>query len=879
MYSYMRNVQEAVVGCAVLVAVGAGSAGCGTDSQLRAGVFEMGSLGGEESEDWTFQGSEGEWVWIEARAEFEGSVELWSPESSGAVFTRDLTDEESQGAVGRAITNFWTEELPVSGVYRLRITANDGGSGSYQVAFGVIRSLERNSVAAGRLGGDRYPSVGVWRFRGEANEQIWLGMESLANRRMSVQIFDPTGELQSVDDWHIMTTKGGWYEVRVTAAGESESGYSIERGVVESVERDAVVDVEIVPGKARTRMWSFEGTAGEEIEVSVDAVPENIGEIQLQNEQGNLASNSDSRVVYTLADSGRHYVGVRSDAVDYTYQLVVRPVRAIMLSLPAQRLARDEEQHVSVFEGKEGQEIAVSARSDEFSPKIEVREVVDVGAADVLGRDDNSERRSNAVTVVTLPNDGRYYVATSSLDQSGGEYDLDIYVTDMALFLNRPTSGELGGDKPAVGVWGFWGERNQEIGIVVTSSEFMPTVSISAPNGGIVELEGGDDFARPGQNVRVAVARLAVTGRHRIRVSGGEGRMVVYRVAASVVRGTLLFSAGRTLSGAGGFRQRFSVEAGRPQTVNIVASSIDFDVSEGLNVAAVDEEVEVRVHRGGRDGTSVMVARNLASGEYEATVSAEGGSAGAFEITAYRGQAAEITDGLHTIVLGSSGRGLWRVCAEAEGMRAEVVRVRPVEDETAEVDVAENEVDVAREWGGISVLSYRGGDGGAGDGGAVNSIFQSSEGWMGTVLWPVFSPEDDRCSIVMVAGRNYGVYEIERRNLETRELREMEQGEGELREENGFMELWYFEVNGEKNAIDISVTADGFRPTVRVWSPEIKLVDTEEVNTEAANMATERVEGMEQGTYWVEVTRSGSSADSEEMTYQVTVTRPVEEEQ
>lgn len=382
MYSYMRNVQGTVVGFAVMVAVGVGGAGCGADPQLRDGVFVMGSLDGEESEDWTFQGSEGEWVWIEARAEFEGGVELWSSESSSSVFTRDLTEEESQSDVGGTITSFWTEELPVSGMYRLRITANDGGSGSYQVAFGMIRSLERNSVATGRLGGDRYPSVGVWRFRHEVNEQTWLGMEPSANQGTTAEIVGPTGgePIGSISNggWHILTTDvDGWYEVRVTV-NENERGYSIERGVVESVERDNPVEVEVVAGEARTRMWSFMG-AMEEIEISVDAAPESIGEIVLRNEQSNLGTlDSGLQAKYTLADFGRHYVGVRSADLDHTYRLVMRPVRARVRGVSGRRLAGGET-HAVVFEGEQGQEVAVSARSDEFDPMIEIFEIVDVG--------------------------------------------------------------------------------------------------------------------------------------------------------------------------------------------------------------------------------------------------------------------------------------------------------------------------------------------------------------------------------------------------------------------------------------------------------------------------------------------------------------------
>lgn len=484
----------------------------------------------------------------------------------------------------------------------------------------------------------------------------------------------------------------------------------------------------------------------------------------------------------------------------------------------------------------------------------------------ILIYDDNSGVENNAFVAVTLPNDGRYRVVTSATDQNDGEYDWDMHVTDMALPMNEPISGELGGDMPAVGVWGFRGERNQEVGIIVTADQFEPMVSLSTPGGESLDLgeEQKKELRWDNQNITVAVARLPETGRYRLGVFGGQGVGRRYRVVASVVRGAPLFDARQTLSGAGDFRQRFQLDAGQSQTVSIVARSTDFDVSMGLKTA-VGGEIEGHLYNSERDGMSVMVARNLVSREYEATIGAESGT-GAFEIEAYREQVTEIVEGVHIKVLGSSGRGLWRVCAERVRQPLALLRVRSVGG-------TEN-----AGWE-ISVLSYEGTGtgGGAGDEDAVSG----SGGW--TVLRPVFPSEDDRCSVIMVTGRSYGAYEIDRPNLVVGELKDGESNDGRLREENGFLELWYVAVGDGVSAIEVS--AMGAQPTVKIWSPEFLLLPTERAPAEEVpaeevpagasadpNAVTERAEIVGPGIYWVEVARRGSGADSEEMAYQVEVT-------
>lgn len=376
---------------------------------------------------------------------------------------------------------------------------------------------------------------------------------------------------------------------------------------------DAVTDGRFVDS------YSFAGVAGDRVRVSMRST-EIDTLVRVTGPDGFAVSNDDSpgrgtnsMIVVTIGTAGTYQVHATSYApqeagaytlvVDHwsaespqaqTTTAVAEPALADgantgELTSDDRTLQSGENFDAYVYQGRAGERLSLSLRTDEFDPYLMVR-----GPGVTEDNDDVSEHDLNSGIDLTLPEDGLYRVIVTSYQPgergrytltAGSVTDQGAVVLDGTLRVDAPSSGELSASDPTrqggqyFESWAFEGTAGESITLELTSHDFDTFLILRAPNG---SEESNDDISRRDTDSRINMI-LPESG--------------TYRVLASSY-----------LAGAEGL---YSLSIGRADRTDVPVQSVE-STSDGLALGA---SVEGRLVR--RDA-------QLGSGEYYDTIVFDG---------------------------------------------------------------------------------------------------------------------------------------------------------------------------------------------------------------------------------------------------------------
>ena len=447
--------------------------------------------------------------------------------------------------------------------------------------------------------------------------------------------------------------------VRALRAAGSVSPVTEEEDPV-IVEEDPALVLNVRVGGAlgpdEVSVWTFDGTAGTDVSVSVSSadfdpavsLTSPTGEVIGTDDDG--GAGLDAQLVTNLPVSGRYRVEVRPVSEAGEYAVVVRRVRKLSWGTPATGDlnvdvpgADGVDTEVWTFDGTAGQYVYVGAAMDGYAPIVSLRSPIggEEISIDYGGR-----------LMAALPRSGEYRIHVESYES--GSYEIEVTTVDVAGALTPGASsrGFLDSGSPGE-IWTFEGRAGQLIGVDVRSDSFDTIATLRSPNG--EELEYDDDGGS-GTNSRLA-AFLSDSGRYLVEVrSLGGGRGGGYSVALTDTADPLA-GCSRQVSLAGGRTYErndtldgtcstvhypdgeyavyygFTLDQGAPVVIEMTSSDVDswLALRSGMppgNDVALEENDD------GGVGLDARIERFLAAGRYtiEATT-LDAGETGDFTLT------------------------------------------------------------------------------------------------------------------------------------------------------------------------------------------------------------------------------------------------------
>jgi hypothetical protein len=278
---------------------------------------------------------------------------------------------------------------------------------------------------------------------------------------------------------------------------------------------------------------------------------------------------------------------------------------------------------VYLVQGRAGQPLSVTMRSDDFDTYLMVRGPGDFGEENDDGGDDGT----NSMLDVRLPVDGTYRITATSYEPGeSGRYSLSLWAGGSGPRGGNASGNEGGGalspDRPASGVlasgdrtlstgefadaWSFPVQRGQTYSVSLNASDFDPYLILRGPAG--LSEDNDDDTGQRGTrnsrinftapadgtvNVSATSFESGETGRYQIaleeggRGSGGPGRpqQGIYQPPERPVQGAI--TVGQTVSGSlgrgdrqldsGEYIDTYTVRGRRGQQLDLRLTGDGFD--------------------------------------------------------------------------------------------------------------------------------------------------------------------------------------------------------------------------------------------------------------------------------------------------------------
>lgn len=378
----------------------------------------------------------------------------------------------------------------------------------------------------------------------------------------------------------------------------------------------------------------FQGERGQAVSVAASSAAFNTfvrlvtpaGEEIVSDDDSGHGANS--LAVADLPMSGQYRVEVTavSEQRFGAYEVAVHTVEPLEVNTPTDGvLTQSDKRGLWVFEGREGQVVAVTAGSESFDSAVWLLSPT----GEEIASDNDSGPGTDSLAVAVLPFTGKYQVWIGTLlDDGVGAYEVTVTnIEPPRLEMNAtPSEGALT-ESGEGGLWVFEGEQGQAVSLAAGSEAFDTVVRLLSPTAMQIARDNNSGHGTDSS----AVAVLPVAGQYVVQVtsrSGEDGG--AYEVAVRTIEPEHLelntASEGEiTESGEGGVWV-FNGEQG--QTVGVVASSQAFDTAVRLQ-SPTDAQIAWD-NNSGPGTNSSLVAILPASGQYVVQVTSrsdEGGGA------------------------------------------------------------------------------------------------------------------------------------------------------------------------------------------------------------------------------------------------------------
>jgi hypothetical protein len=247
---------------------------------------------------------------------------------------------------------------------------------------------------------------------------------------------------------------------------------------------------------ANSHLWTFEGTAEDEVLISMstetmDAVLTLLGpngDVVATDDDTN--TDTDSSLPFTLNTDGTYTIVAGNSAPDtsgtYTLTLSLNAEPEIIYQtegdLPIGETA------IQSFTGQENDLLTLFLSSDSFDPVMTLFDP----SGERLVRDDDSGGHFNAMIVIMLPTDGQFTVEIASyLGDGGGPYSLIVTKGIPRVTLDSTVSGEFEINSL---VYTFTVNDDVNASIALNSDAFDTTLVLTDQNGALISTDDDSGF-------------------------------------------------------------------------------------------------------------------------------------------------------------------------------------------------------------------------------------------------------------------------------------------------------------------------------------------------------------------------------------------------
>lgn len=513
--------------------------------EIRAGQVQIGRLGvGNDSDDWLFEGIEGQAVTFSTQAigsPAPNPLTLQLLDTAGAAFATQTV------ALAGGVARLEGVTLPGTGLYRARVTGGTSSGGLYRLtweadsgraAAGVIRY---GQTVSGLFTAQRRAET--WAFSGTAGDSVAVAMRyqrgdpftgsfqiQAANGVIlaTVADFDQNGAQAEVQlpfsgAYTILTgnpdpayTGAGVYSLTVTLR---ESSAPSAGGVL----RYGQTAIGRLTGADPTDTWVFSARAGDRVRIGLsgrDRFFRPLLELRTPSDSPLATAQADGALpIAEIGGEGAELVIAADGAYVITVGAAAGGLGAYLLSLdftPApiadiERLAygesvngvladdRPEESYL--FSGESGDVITASARRESGA---DLSLILAVRAPDgtLIARDDSNDSDVAAIEGFRLPATGTYRLVVSRFGGATGQTAGRYAVTLVGAAAARPVRGTTRYDTSAIGRLNdsapldrisFTGRAGDVIGVtgIATSGDLDITLALEDANG--VLLATNDD--------------------------------------------------------------------------------------------------------------------------------------------------------------------------------------------------------------------------------------------------------------------------------------------------------------------------------------------------------------------------------------------------
>ena len=499
----LHSVRFTLAAAAALVAAFANTSGAqGTHGEQELLYVQARHEG--TTRPWEFEGEAGSLVMVEASADFDPAITLYSPDGE----TIDFDDDSGPGLNSRLVS-----VLPADGRYRVEVGAVNDGRGPYTVTVRTTtaRSLSRDLPVGGMIGQDR--RVGVWEFIGSSDEMVTVEAAS-EDFDTVLKLISPAGEEIASDDdsgdgtdSRVVAALGedGLYRIVVAAfldIGSGEYTVAVRPGTRVREESDLLLVRGAFTADRNESEWTFEGTAGEVVTVAASAAPGDLVDTVLALEapsgdtiawDDDSGEGANSRLMAILPETGRYRIRVTNrPTVDnpggaYTVEVRRADVPLLVKGELTQGFMGGPGHGTGTweFEGVAGEVVTVEARSEDFDTVVELT----APNGETISVNDDAGEGTNSWLRASLTENGRHRIKVAAYGIGEGPYQILVSSEERIraedLLVVR---GVLWGER---GVWGFEGVAGEVVVVEANSEAFDTMIELRAPCGR--ELASDDD--------------------------------------------------------------------------------------------------------------------------------------------------------------------------------------------------------------------------------------------------------------------------------------------------------------------------------------------------------------------------------------------------
>jgi hypothetical protein len=398
-----------------------------------------------EDPTWQFNGRRGDVISIAVNSyAFDPRMTLQGPD--GATISAD-----DDG--GSNLNAFMVTMLPVDGLYSVVIDSFGGDTGLYFIALDSVsaneiltygQSIESELDLSGQL----------FLFEGQLDDLVFMSVSSTAfDPILSVQ--DSNGLPLAIDDDSgdgnnaqllMPIYSNGLYIIAIQPFAIDQSGtftVSIDRVSLSDPTHLSSGDV-INAGltDVAAAYWTFDGQAGLPIDIALTSYGfDTILELTSPADNiiatdRNRGTSNTAHILTILPADGQYTLLVRSLSLTGTLGAYTVSFDSDVSTTPltiGDSITGDLAigNNLFIFDGRNGQSIAVSLESDTFDPMLDIFSP----DGNLLITDDDSGEGLNAALTTQLPADGNYYLIVRSVDEStDGNYYLIVRSVDESTY-------------------------------------------------------------------------------------------------------------------------------------------------------------------------------------------------------------------------------------------------------------------------------------------------------------------------------------------------------------------------------------------------------------------------------------------------------------